>query len=258
MSTVRCRRLLAAYRFACTRPTRVLVLGGVRDFFCNGIHLGVIEAAANPAEESWANVQALEDVVEAVLATTDRLVVAALAGDAAAAGVMLALAADEVWCRSGCVLAPYHRLLGLPASGYGTYTLPRRVGPETAETLRRDPQPLSAATARRLGLVDQVLLSVPGGFADRVVQRAVDLARDPATHQRITEKKATRARDEAARPLRRYRDEELARVRRVCFDSTAPHHALRAAFVRRELPGPIAGGALDAPPARLNGHTRMP
>ena len=34
--------------------TSVLVLGGLRDFFSTGIHLNVIEAAADPAEESWA------------------------------------------------------------------------------------------------------------------------------------------------------------------------------------------------------------
>jgi putative two-component system hydrogenase maturation factor HypX/HoxX len=232
MSTVQCRRLLAAYRFACTRPTRVLVLGGARDFFSNGIHLGVIEAAARPADESWANIQAMDDVVEAVLTTTDRLVVAALAGNAAAGGMMLAIAADEVWCRSGVVLNPHYRLMGLPGSEYWTYTLPRRVGPETAESLIRDTQPLSAATARRLGLVDQVLLSTPQGFGARVAQRAAGLAEDPATHQRITEKKAARARDEVVKPLGAYREEELARTRRTFYDPAAPYHALRRAFMR--------------------------
>ncbi|MEW5535917.1 hydrogenase maturation protein, partial [Streptomyces virginiae] len=67
----------------------VLVLGGGRDFFSNGIHLGVIEAADDPAEESWANINAMDDLVEAVLTTTDRLVVSALGGNAAAGGAML-------------------------------------------------------------------------------------------------------------------------------------------------------------------------
>ena len=33
------RRLLAAYRYAQSRPLKVIVLGGPRDFFSNGIHL---------------------------------------------------------------------------------------------------------------------------------------------------------------------------------------------------------------------------
>lgn len=129
MSTEQCRRLLDAYREACARPTSVLVLGGERDFFSNGIHLNVIEADDDPAAESWANINAIDDLVEAVLTTTDRLVVAAVAGNAAAGGVMLALAADEVWCRSGAVLNPHYRLMGLYGSEYWTLTLPRRWAP---------------------------------------------------------------------------------------------------------------------------------
>ena len=54
MSTDQCRRLLEAYRYAAARPqTDVIVLMGGRDFFSNGIHLNVIEAADDPAGESW-------------------------------------------------------------------------------------------------------------------------------------------------------------------------------------------------------------
>lgn len=236
MSTVQCRRLLAAYRYACTRPTRVVVLGGTRDFFSNGIHLGVIEAARDSAAEGWANIQAMDDVVEAVLTTTDRLVVAALGGNAAAGGVMLAAAADEVWCRAGAVLNPHYRLMGLPGSELWTYTLPRRVGPEITEALMRDAEPMSAATARRIGLVDRVLPTTPRQFAPRVAELAGAMAEDPATHQRLAVKKANRARDEAAEPLASYRDQELAAMHRVLFDPGAPHHALRAAFLRKEPP----------------------
>src|SRR6516165_8313415 len=49
MSTGQCRRLLAAYRYARARPVKVIVLGAPRDFFSNGIHLNVIQAAADPA-----------------------------------------------------------------------------------------------------------------------------------------------------------------------------------------------------------------
>ena len=46
MSTEQCRRLLDAYRYARSRrQTSVIVLEGGDDFFSNGIHLNVIEAA---------------------------------------------------------------------------------------------------------------------------------------------------------------------------------------------------------------------
>jgi putative two-component system hydrogenase maturation factor HypX/HoxX len=238
MSTAQCRRLLDAYRTACSRPTSLLVLGGTRDFFSNGIHLNVIEEAADPGEESWANINAMDDLVEAVLTTTDRLVVSALGGNAAAGGVMLALAADEVWCRAGAVLNPHYRLMGLFGSEYWTYTLPRRVGTDTADRLMDDALPVSAVTAQRLGLVDRLVACGPQDFAAEIAATAVRLASMPATQARIAAKKADRERDETVRPLASYRQEELARMHRVFFDPDAPYHALRRAFVRKE---PSAG-----------------
>ncbi|MER5733246.1 enoyl-CoA hydratase-related protein [Streptomyces sp. NPDC002138] len=233
MSTGQCRRLLAAYRAARARPTSVLVLGGGRDFFSNGIHLGVIEAAADPAAESWANITAMDDLVEAVLCTTDRLVVAALGGNAAAGGAMLALAADEIWCRSGVVLNPHYRLMGLYGSEYWTYTLPRRVGPALAERLTTEALPVSAEAARRLGLVDRTTACAPQDFGQETRRFAVRLAASPAVSARIAAKKAARDRDEAVRPLAAYRAAELARMRGTFFDPQAPYHALRRDFVRK-------------------------
>jgi putative two-component system hydrogenase maturation factor HypX/HoxX len=236
MSTAQCRRLLDAYREACARPTSVLVLGGERDFFSNGIHLNVIEAADDPGAESWANINAIDDLVEAVLTTTDRLVVSAVGGNAAAGGVMLALAADEVWCRSGAVLNPHYRLMGLYGSEYWTYTLPRRVGAATAERLMREALPVSSAGALRLGLVDQVVDCGPQEFAARVGALAARLASLPATASRITAKKAELDRQESVTPLAVFRERELARMRRTFDDPDAPFHALRRAFVRKERP----------------------
>ncbi|MEU5418644.1 enoyl-CoA hydratase-related protein [Streptomyces sp. NPDC020799] len=237
MSTTQCRRLLAAYRYARSRPVSVLVLGGGRDFFSNGIHLNVIEAAADPAEESWANINAMDDLVHAVLTTTDRLVVAALGGNAAAGGVMLALAADEVWCRAGAVLNPHYRLMGLYGSEYWTYSLPRRVGAGTAERLMDDALPVSAVAAERIGLVDRVVDAAPGAFGKEVAALAAHLAGTPAAQARIAAKKAEREQDEARKPLAAHREEELARMRAVLHDRAAPYHARRRAFVRKEPAG---------------------
>ncbi|MFB6932414.1 enoyl-CoA hydratase-related protein [Streptomyces chartreusis] len=236
MSTEQCRRLLHAYREACSRPTSVLVVGGERDFFSNGIHLGVIEAAADPAAESWANINAIDDLVEAVLTTTDRLVVAAVAGNAAAGGAMLALAADEVWCRHGTVLNPHYRLMGLYGSEYWTYTLPRRVGPALAERLMAEALPVGAASALRLGLADRVIDCGPGDFVRETGTLAARLVALPATASRIAAKKAELDRREATTPLAGFRERELARMRRTFDDPDAPYHALRRAFVHKRRP----------------------
>jgi putative two-component system hydrogenase maturation factor HypX/HoxX len=234
MSSVQCRRLLEAYRFACTRSTSVLVLGGLRDFFSNGIHLNVIEAAPDPAEESWANIHAMNDLVEAVITTTGRLTVAALGGNAAAGGVMLALAADEVWCRDGAILNPHYKLMGLYGSEYWTYTLPRRVGQSEAERLTQSALPVSAKRAVELGMAERVLQAAPQELGDEVMRLATQLAASPDLAARIAKKQAKRAEDESAKPLQRYRDEELTHMRRNFFDRSEPHAALRSAFVRKE------------------------
>ncbi|MFJ8631976.1 enoyl-CoA hydratase-related protein [Streptomyces sp. NPDC093568] len=245
MSTEHCRRLLAAYRFALTRPTRVLVLGGCRDFFSNGIHLNVIEAAADSAGESWTNLNAMDDLIEAVLRTTDRLVVAALGGNAAAGGVMLALAADQVWCRTGAVLNPHYRRMGLYGSEFWTYSLPRRVGSEKARRLMTEALPVSAATAERIGLVDHLVAVSAQEFGAEVGHLAAALADDPDLARRISAKATARQSDEARQPLAEYRRAELARMRDIFFDPHAPYHALRSAFVRKQPSAsvhPLAAG----------------
>ncbi|MBO1413784.1 hydrogenase maturation protein [Streptomyces sp. FH025] len=242
MSSDHCRRLLEAYRFALGRPTSVLVLGCGRDFFSNGIHLNVIEAAPDPAAESWANITAMDDLVAAVLTTTDRLVVAAVGGNAAAGGVMLARAADEVWCRAGSVLNPHYRLMGLYGSEYWTYTLPRRVGAAEAERLTGQALPVSAAAAERIGLVDRVLDCGPEEFAPSAAHLAGLFAASPVVQGRIAAKKAARRADERARPLASYREEELAVMRGQFFTPESPYHALRSAFVRKR---PAPAGLLS-------------
>ncbi|MGW1620842.1 enoyl-CoA hydratase-related protein [Streptomyces sp. NPDC002172] len=238
MSTDHCRRVLTAYRYALARPTRVLVLGGRRDFFSNGIHLNVIEAAPDPAEESWTNLDAMDDLVEAVLRTTDRLVVAALGGNAAAGGVMLALAADEVWCRAGAVLNPHYRRMGLYGSEFWTYSLPRRVGAGTARRLTEEARPVSAAAAARTGLVDRLLPVPAQGFSAEVERLAAELAGTADLDRRIAAKAAARRADEDERPLAAYRRDELARMHALFFDPDAAYHSLRSDFVRK-VPGGV-------------------
>ncbi|NNH68400.1 hydrogenase maturation protein [Nocardia uniformis] len=233
MSTAQCERLLAAYRWVCERPVNVVVLGPVRDFFSNGIHLNVIEAAADPATESWRNINAMDDLVEAILSTTDKLVIAALAGNAAAGGVMLALAADEVWCRESAVLNPHYRLMGLYGSEYWTYTLPRRVGEEQAARLTREALPVGARAAEGLGLVDRVLPGSAAEFWTRVRQEAETFSSAPELEDRLLLKKQRRAADERVKPLAAYREAELIQMYRNFWGADEPYHRLRRNFVHK-------------------------
>jgi putative two-component system protein, hydrogenase maturation factor HypX/HoxX len=236
MSTGQCRRLLAAYRHAQARPVRVIVLCGAADLFSNGIHLNVIEAAGNPAEESWRNINAIDDLAEAILTTTDRLTVAALAGNAAAGGLMLALAADQVWCRSGAVLNPHYRLMGLHGSEYWTYTLPRRVGAQKAAELTQACLPVSPASAAGCGLVDRVITGDIAGYRRQVADLAGKLARDPGHSSRLAAKARRLVTLATTQPLDSYRQAELAVMSQNFHGPDEPYPELRRAFVYKQKP----------------------
>ena len=215
---------------------KVIVLGGPRDFFANGIHLNVIQAAEDPAEESWRNINAIDDLVQAILTTTGQLTVAALAGNAAAGGVMLALAADQVRCRDGAVLNPHYRLMGLHGSEYWTYTLPRRVGAQEAARLTGACLPVSPASALRSGLVDRVIAADAVGYRAQVAALAEQLARSPDYLARLAAKARQLAADEKQRPLAAYRAAELAIMSRNFNGPPEPYAQLRRAFVYKEKP----------------------
>ena len=236
MSTGQCRRLLAAYRHAQGRPVKVIVLGGPRDFFANGIHLNVIQAADDPAGESWDNINAMDDLVEAILTTTGQLTVAALAGNAAAGGLMLALAADQVWCRAGAVLNPHYRLMGLYGSEYWTYTLPRRVGAREAARLTAACLPVSPASAQRSGLIDRVIAADAASYRAQVAALAEQLARSPGYPAQLAAKARRLAAAQKQRPLATYRTAELAIMSRNFSGSREPYAELRRAFVYKEKP----------------------
>ncbi len=239
MSTEQCVRLLAAIRHAKQRDTRVLLLLGGRDFFSNGIHLNCIEAAAHrplssAADESWRNINAMNDVAQEIIEATDRITVAVLRGNAGAGGVFLALAADEVWAHQGAVLNPHYRNMGnLYGSEYWTYLLPRRLGPERARTLMTQRLPLLAVDAQRMGLVDRCLDSAPAALERDVIPDALALALTSNLPQRILQKQRLRAADEATRPLADYRKVELSRMYRNFYGFDPSYHVARYHFVHK-------------------------
>ena len=207
-------------------------MGGL-DFFSNGIHLNVIEAAEDPAQESWANLQAIDDVVQEVIETDSQLVISALTGDAAAGGVPLALAADHVLAREDIVLNPYYRHMGgLYGSEYWTYLLPRRVGAEMTARLTSAPfQPLGARRAVAIGLLDAAFGDTAEQFRAGVRRYAQQLARNPA--DAAGREAPLRARDEQRRPLADYRADELARSHECFFGPDRSYHEARRRFVHK-------------------------
>jgi len=234
MGTDQCRRLLEAYRWALARPTRVVALMGGADFWSNGIHLNLIEHAESPADESWANINAMNDLAEAIIRTESHLTVAALQGNAGAGGCFLARAADRMWLRDGALLNPHYKNMGnLYGSEYWTYLLPPRVGGEGARAIMRNRLPLTAKDAVACGFADERLPGDGASFLAEVESRAQALAQAADFHRQLDAKKLRRIADEAAKPLSAYREEELAQMRRNFYGFDPSYHVARYRFVRK-------------------------
>ena len=248
MSTDQCRRLREAYRYALRQPTRVIVLLGGRDFFSNGIHLNVIEAAEDPATESWWNLHAIDDVVREIVETDSHLVISALQGDAAAGGVPFALAADYVVAREDVVLNPYYQHMGgLYGSEYWTYLLPRRIGHELTEELTSAPfEPIGTREAVEIGLLDDAFGADVEQFRAHVSELARDLAAGSHLSALLAAKRRARRVDEQIKPLSTYRTEELAKSHECFFGDDRSYHDARHRFVHK----------LGAPCVVTPAHTR--
>jgi putative two-component system hydrogenase maturation factor HypX/HoxX len=234
MSTDQCRRLLEAYAYALSRPTKVLGLLGGRDFWSNGMHLGVIETSKSPADESWANINAIDDLAREIILTDDKVTIAALRGNAGAGGVFLALAADFVVARQGIVLSPHYKNMGnLFGSEYWTYLLPKRVGEARARTIMETRLPLGTTEAQDLGLIDAVLSPDRADFTRGLWAMAESLANEGSYRARLAEKRWRRWQDEQRRPLERYRADELDRMRLNFYGFDPSYHVARYNFITK-------------------------
>ena len=234
-STADCEALSAAVDRALARRPRVLVLVGGADCWSNGLHLGVIEAAASPADESWRNINAMNDLVERIARAEEVWTVSALRGNAGAGGVFLSLAADEVWMGENVILNPHYKDMGnLYGSEYWTYLLPKRVGPERTRRIAAARLPMGIEEALRLGLAGErlpgALASADAAIRERAAARAADAE---GLDRRLEAKRAARAADEALKPLAAYREEELKRMKLNFYGFDPSYHVARYNFIRK-------------------------
>lgn len=234
MSTRQCQLLLKAYNEVKEKDVNVIVLMGGDDFWSNGIHLNSIEASLNPAEESWKNINAINDLVEAIIKTDEKLTVSALRNNAGAGGAMMALASDFVFMRSGVVLNPHYKSMGLYGSEYWTYTLPRRVGYEVAKSLTQKCLPLGSERAFQIGLVDTIYSEDPDIYIDELSGACSDIANGSNYESLLFKKIVERISSEKEKTLQSYRDVELREMKNCFYDSSSSYHELRKQFVYKD------------------------
>jgi len=232
MSTGQCQDLLAAYQQATKQKTKVIVLMGGADFWSNGIHLNMIEAAQSPADESWANINAMNDLSEAIIRTTSHIVISAMQGNAGAGGVFLARAADEVWAHESIILNPHYKDMGnLYGSEYWTYLLPKYCGQAHAKRITQARLPMGVKEALDLGLLNDVVTGEKATFVAAVKAKAGALAKQDNIYAMLQEKEVQRDQDEADKPLFAYREEELRRMKKNFYGFDPSYHVARYNFV---------------------------
>jgi len=142
-------------------PLRGLIITGSGKAFCAGgdvtwFRKGVESEEIDLPSDVRRGAEALHQAI-IDLRRISYPVVAAINGPAAGAGFSLALACDMRISSSAAFFAPAYGRIGASPDGGMTYFLPRVVGPSKAlELLLEDPN-LSAADAKELGLVREVV-----------------------------------------------------------------------------------------------------
>ena len=156
MSSAQCVRLKYAIEYLSSEFDAVVLMGG-DDFFSNGIHLNILEDSKKKGEDGWENINAMNNLIEAILFNKEAIIVSYFRKNAGAGGVFLGLSADFVVASSEVVLNPHYKTLGLSGSEYHTYTLPRRVGKELSDKLLNECLPISAKKAKEINMVDEII-----------------------------------------------------------------------------------------------------
>jgi putative two-component system hydrogenase maturation factor HypX/HoxX len=215
-----------------TLSVKAIVLIGGDASFSNGIHLNHIEAADSPADESWLNINAIDDLIYQIITTVDKVTVAALAGSAGAGGAMMPLAADKVFAREGIIFNSHYKNMGeLYGSEYWTYLLPKRVGQDMALALTEQRLPISAKKAWQIKLIDKVLDKRHDIFMAQVKHWVNTLTADNVALQKcLAEKAKIRCYDELLKALPVYRKFELTQMY-ANFYGTQDYHVARQRFV---------------------------
>lgn len=232
MSSEQCERLLEAYKHAQAKDTKIIVLHGGHNFWSNGMHLNVIEASNNPAEESWKNINAIDDLAEAIISTQNQITIAAMHGNAGAGGVFLARACDRVWLREGVILNPHYKDMGnLYGSEFWTYLLPKYCGDDNAQRITQQRLPMGVKKAVSLGLANETFGDNSQAFERLLMEKLERLTQTQVFDQMIAEKVHARQADELIKPLINYRTEELEKMKRNFFGFDPSYHVARYNFV---------------------------
>lgn len=162
---------------------RVVVLTGAGDLaFCAGIDLAWLTDPLTPLERKTdlhAGIQRIALAVEDL----GKPIIAAINGVAVGAGLDMALMCDLRVMSSTARVSEGYVKLGLAPGGGGAYFLPRLVGLANALELLLTGEPVDAAEALRIGLVNRVVQ--PHELLDATMTLARSIAANPPASVRM-------------------------------------------------------------------------
>lgn len=213
------------------RSCRAVVLTGAGRAFCVGQDLR--EHAATLAAGPAGSVDTVRDhynPIATLLGELDRPVVAAVRGMAAGAGASIAMLADFRIGGPGTSLLMAFANVGLAADTGASWSLPRLVGHAKAAELLMLAQPVPAAEALRLGLLNRLV-----DDDDSVLAEATALARRLAAgptvaYGQIKRQLAVGGSGTLADALETEADAQAV------SGATTDHRDATAAFLRKERP----------------------
>lgn len=224
-------------QFAADPDIRVVLITGTGGAFCAGGDVKGMNARnrgevdpnrARPAgvEDQIANLRRLQRSVSLALYEYPKPVIAALPGAAAGAGLSIALSADIRLAAERAIIVTAFANIGASGDFGGSWFLTQLVGPSKAKELYFTSPRLSAAEAKDLGIVNQVLPDE--GFDDAALAYATDLASRAPIAQRYIKENINRA---LSVSLADALDAEATAMIRTM--STEDHKEAAAAFVEK-------------------------
>lgn len=147
---------------------RAAILTGAEPAFCAGLDLKTFSAPDAPRHRVTELIQNLPRLPKPIIA--------AVGGAAYTGGLEMALGCDFILASGAARFADTHAKIGaLSGSGMGS-RLPHAVGTRFAKQMMLSCQPIDAATALRVGLINELLP------ADRLLPRAIELASAIGAH----------------------------------------------------------------------------
>lgn len=225
-----CRALVhALLRGADDKSVHVIMITGAGRAFCVGGDLDRIRDMRN--RRATAELQAMLVAGKELclgIASTPKLVVAAVNGPAAGAGMSIALACDLRVASDSAIFAQSFTAVGLYPDFGSTFFLPRLVGLSRASELFYTAEKISAEDAKRIGIVYEVYPQAE--FEEKMRTLGEHLSSGPPVAYRDIKRTMI---GERHQELEDALDEEI-RLQTHCFLSEDCAEGLKAFFEKRK------------------------